>query len=516
MAEEPGSGGVSRESMDVLGSRFHLVWLRDNCLCSACQDPGTWQKLYDITTTPLAPRIRSHAIDDSALRIVWDEDPPHESRYPLPWLRQRAYDPPPPAEIRRPRLWRASDWAGRPPSGRAASDPRWRDEVLEHGFSLITGLDQAGYEALLDDTGPRQHTEFGPVAPLRARPDANDLGETGAPLDPHTDYTVYMCFPPVVSFLHCVRNDSDGGTSVLVDGFAVAERLREADPAAFDLLARTPLPFHQLYPRWRFHHLRLRPMIELDASGEVRGVHAGQPHTRDWSLPFDEMVPVYEAYAKLTRWLRDPAFQIRHRLLPGECLAYQNERVLHGRTGFSPEVGERHLQIAYVGWSYFTARRHFERGEASLGAFAGLAARCSAGVLPRELPGEVVLLHLDSGVYYGLSGVGYRMWRSLLQADGVEAALRDLRGAFDPPPASLAHDLGALLRELDRRGLIDLLPAPQPAAAPAIAAAPAPGPYEAPELVVHGRTRDLAHETPTRSGTLDPDDQPAPGSPAAS
>ena len=32
--------------------RFPAVWLRDNCPCPECLDPGTGQKLTDITGLP--------------------------------------------------------------------------------------------------------------------------------------------------------------------------------------------------------------------------------------------------------------------------------------------------------------------------------------------------------------------------------------------------------------------------------------------------------------------------------
>jgi Gamma-butyrobetaine hydroxylase-like, N-terminal len=32
--------------------RFPAVWLRNNCLCAECQDPGSGQKLKDITEIP--------------------------------------------------------------------------------------------------------------------------------------------------------------------------------------------------------------------------------------------------------------------------------------------------------------------------------------------------------------------------------------------------------------------------------------------------------------------------------
>lgn len=361
------SRGSGFEWIEVDGARFHLVWLRDNCRCKLCQDPGTLQKLFDITATDLTPRIRNLSMDQQAVRITWEESPPHETTYDRSWLLAHTYDGPVELDRVDVELWQESRWRSGLPKSYEPDDSTWHDEVLRFGFALLRNLEADRFVDFLAGIGPLQPTEFGQVAPLRAQPNANDLGETGYPLDPHTDYSVYMHFPPVLSFLHCIQNDSDGGVSILVDGFAAAEHFRKIDPTGFDLLVRTRLPFHQLYGRWRYHHKRLRPMIELDEHGRVAGVHVGHPHTRNWRFPFEEMVPLYQAYSRFIQIVNDRSRQFHYRLEPGECLVFQNERVMHGRTGFSVETGTRHLQVAYVNRSYFEARRRFEReGSAEL------------------------------------------------------------------------------------------------------------------------------------------------------
>ena len=46
-----GGGGVELAAGDRL-LRFPAVWLRDNCPCAECVDPGSKQKLKDITEIP--------------------------------------------------------------------------------------------------------------------------------------------------------------------------------------------------------------------------------------------------------------------------------------------------------------------------------------------------------------------------------------------------------------------------------------------------------------------------------
>ena len=60
------------------------------------------------------------------------------------------------------------------------------------------------------------------------------------------------------------------------------------------------------------------------------------------------MGPVYRAYRKLAVLIRDPAFEIRVRLAPGNLVAFDNHRMLHGREAFDPDVGPRRLQGCYV------------------------------------------------------------------------------------------------------------------------------------------------------------------------
>lgn len=72
----------------------------------------------------------------------------------------------------------------------------------------------------------------------------------------------------------------------------------------------------------------------------------------------------------------------------------------------------------------------------------------------RELDGEAVILHLDSGMYYGLDPVGTRLWQ-LIDAHGqlqpvFDAALEE----FDVQPEMLERDLLQLVSDLAGRQLI--------------------------------------------------------------
>lgn len=73
--------------------------------------------------------------------------------------------------------------------------------------------------------------------------------------------------------------------------------------------------------------------------------------------------------------------------------------------------------------------------------------RPASSVLVRELEGEAVLLNLDSESYYGLNGIGARMWSVVNTSDSVEAAYETLVAEYEVDADRLREDLKALVEE---------------------------------------------------------------------
>ncbi len=79
----------------------------------------------------------------------------------------------------------------------------------------------------------------------------------------------------------------------------------------------------------------------------------------------------------------------------------------------------------------------------------------SDDVVSREVSGEMVLLDLGSGDYFGLNPVGARIWELLEQKVLTLAELCDtIEREFDAPRDEIERDTLALAAELDRAGLI--------------------------------------------------------------
>ena len=75
-------------------------------------------------------------------------------------------------------------------------------------------------------------------------------------------------------------------------------------------------------------------------------------------------------------------------------------------------------------------------------------------VVYKTFEDEIILLHLDSGIYYGLDAVGSRFWSLLEQERDVDAALAVMANEFDVDRDTLEHDCRELLGELREKGLV--------------------------------------------------------------
>ena len=80
----------------------------------------------------------------------------------------------------------------------------------------------------------------------------------------------------------------------------------------------------------------------------VTGVHFNN-RSADWlDAPAELTEDWYAAYIQFGRILKRPELELVFRLEPGQCLVMQNDRTLHGRTAFDPNLGRRYLQGCYI------------------------------------------------------------------------------------------------------------------------------------------------------------------------
>jgi gamma-butyrobetaine dioxygenase len=151
---------------------------------------------------------------------------------------------------------------------------------------------------------------------------------------------------PGIQLLQCLQNETDGGLSTLADSLAVAEQVRRENPQGFALLASVPLRFE--HRDADTHLVSIKPMIELDGNGNMLGVHYS-PRLEDIPLMSEADTRLYQrARSRMSELFSDPRYELRFKLMPGQMMMFDNNRVVHGRSAFDPAQGRRQLQGCYI------------------------------------------------------------------------------------------------------------------------------------------------------------------------
>jgi hypothetical protein len=74
-----------------------------------------------------------------------------------------------------------------------------------------------------------------------------------------------------------------------------------------------------------------------------------------------------------------------------------------------------------------------------------------------EIDREAVILHLKSGVYYGLNEVGARVWALLQQPTSLAEIEATISSEFEVSSEQCAADVRALLGQFHSAGLIEVV-----------------------------------------------------------
>ena len=333
-------------------SRFHWIWLRDNGLVETTFAAGTSQRVVDAASIPPDIKPLRHGIrEDGSLHIDWDDG--ETAAFDPRWLRNHCYSK---AERQhrsaRPRLWTAEIINELPALtfSEFQNDDglfRWLGLLTDFGFALLRDVptDVGQVKEVANKIGFVRETNYGRVFDVESKPRTGHLAYTPVGLAAHTD-NPYRDPVLGIQLLHCLQASPTGGESIFVDGFRVAEELRETDRDAFEVLARVPRQFEYREEGTDLRHETT--LIHVNLAGEVVGVRYNDRAASTLSVPEEYVEPFYNAYRKFVSLLRDPLFELRFKLEAGDLIIFDNERLLHGRTGFNPDDGARHLQGCYV------------------------------------------------------------------------------------------------------------------------------------------------------------------------
>lgn len=325
-------------------------WLRDHGEDDASFDAITRQRrVYALDATPPEPAIDAALATVDGTRVVtltWAEPPEHT------WISQQTlHGLLAPRPAMRPTIWhRPADVAitrGEVDAVLEDDDAlrRWVDDIGRFGYGVLGGF-RGGHDevaALAARIGRPMSTIFGTTWDLASDvAHHDDTAYTQTFLAPHTDGT-YMDHAPRLQVFCCTERDGTGGESVIVDAFALAEALRDEQPADFDVLSTVHVPGHYIEPGVELR--ASRPAIRLDPAGRLAQVSMNNYDRSPMLLAPDEMESFYRAYGRLHDLANDRDRWLSVRLEAGDVLVNDNWRVLHGREAYT---GGRRFVGCYI------------------------------------------------------------------------------------------------------------------------------------------------------------------------
>ena len=337
-------------------SKFNYMWLRDNC--PSAHDKDSRHRMFNILEVSQDINPKNYNINkEGKLEIEWSEGD-HISYFDQKWLRDNCYTIKNNKKYVSPyQLW---DCLLEKDLQSIKID---HDEIISSDEGLIKWLKLLHYKGIaivknaptekksafpvLNRISHTRETFFKTPFEVINIPKPNNSAYTAHALRNHMDLPWFE-LPPGYQFLHCLVNDSEGGNSSAIDGFAVAEYLRKNEKEIFETLTSIPLKFRDKDYTQESHRSFHAPAISLTKDKDFHDIRFSVATMDALDCHPDIMDKVYKAHHRFGNLLHDKKFQINFRLEPGDIFSFNNRRVLHGRTEFDPNSGHRHLQGYYM------------------------------------------------------------------------------------------------------------------------------------------------------------------------
>ena len=207
--------------------------------------------------------------------------------------------------------------------------------------------------------GSIRRTNFGEFFNVKSKPNPNDLAYTSLPLAPHTD-NPYRNPVPCIQLLHCIENEVSGGYSTLVDGYTVTEKLKKNYPDYFKILT-------EIKVRYQFIDKDVvledwSEMIKLDENQNFKQVRFSPRLDFVPLMDKEKLNLYYAARNKISELYNSDKYRLEFKLAPGDLLMMDNYRLLHGRTSYDTNEGNRFLQGCYIDYDSTEGKlKHLKR-----------------------------------------------------------------------------------------------------------------------------------------------------------
>ncbi|ODV96173.1 hypothetical protein PACTADRAFT_75344 [Pachysolen tannophilus NRRL Y-2460] len=356
-------------------SKFHYIWLRDHCHCSECYHPLTRQRLQNTYDIPDDIKAVSYELSGDRLIFNWNHQD-HKSEFNVNWLFLNSYCPvlilqedkiKNESSYLKLELWDVAKIETELPRidylEIMSSDEgikKWVLKIWKYGFCLVDNVPESPEctQDLIEKISFIRPTHYGGFWDFTSDLNVNDTAYTDIAIPLHTDGT-YFTDPPGLQLFHLLKHTGTGGITTLCDSFHCAKLLQLENPEYYEILSKFPIPTHSAGEENVFIQPSYpRPILNHNYMGELIQVRWNISDRSTLNLPLDDpelQIPLF--YKATKRWnelLESNKNEFYHTLKPGQCLIFDNWRVLHSRrTKFT---GQRRMCGAYINRDDFTSR----------------------------------------------------------------------------------------------------------------------------------------------------------------
>ncbi|KAK3185639.1 hypothetical protein K4F52_005504 [Lecanicillium sp. MT-2017a] len=364
--------------------KLHASTIRDGCRCSACRDPSSGQKSFATPHIENAISIENVRQTDQGLAVVFGGNSraepgsvrlgEHETT--LSWeavelalgVRSRHdADVPPPhtANVLRrtgvvhwdkdvlSREVRKIDYEEYMQGGEAMWDAVV--DLCRFGIVFLKNVprDEDSIVKITTRIANIRETFYGRTFDVVAKPNAENVAYTSGYLGLHQDL-LYLAPPPKIQILHCMDNSCEGGESLFSDADRVGRLMWSfKDTHAVRTLAKMAVPY--AYNKNGYNYEHFRPLINVDAQDNYRNVFWSPPFQGRFS-PRWNIRPFLSPARLFEELINEEDAVYKAKMQPGECVLFDNIRVMHGRTAFDAAGGSRWLRGAYIAEEDFRSK----------------------------------------------------------------------------------------------------------------------------------------------------------------
>ncbi|KAI1006597.1 hypothetical protein K3495_g1619 [Podosphaera aphanis] len=335
-----------------------------------CVDPYSGQKKFKTSDIPLDIRPKNYSFEEKGAEVIWENDIPgfesHVSFIPREFLSLSNNKP----RIKQPSCWQGVELSTELSFLRfdyeqfvenSVTLARACQKFQERGIIFVTGVPESeqAVETIANCIGCIYNSFYGKTWDVMSMPQAHNVAYTSQPLGLHQDL-LYMADPPGIQLLHCIENTASGGESLFSDGFQTLLELMV--PHRLSLHENTiNYHYNSAGEDYRFSHKVFTADPTSVFNDEIQPsmlVNYSPPFQAPFraDTPPQDLKKIITGLGEFAKISESPKNIFEYKLGEGECVIFNNRRILHGRRAFNTLTGKRWLKGCYVTADSFRSR----------------------------------------------------------------------------------------------------------------------------------------------------------------